>query len=112
MYAYFHWIALRAQFTSAILEIAHQFLLFCIDGDDWFLPAQTPLHFAIEMFELGIAIRRIGPFLGLAVGLSAISQLVQQFRHYLMAHNIIHSFQLGRQVANALACPPQWTFGI
>ncbi len=50
------------QFVPAIPEVAHQLVLFGIDGDDWLLPAESPLHLTVEMFELSVAIRMAGAF--------------------------------------------------
>src|ERR1017187_6582911 len=91
-------IALGPQFPSAILEIANQFLLLRIDGDHWLLPAQRPLHFAVEVFELGIAIRVAGAFGGLAVGLQTVPHLMEQVGHYLVADSVMSARSEERRV--------------
>src|SRR5271157_2569794 len=82
--------------------LTHQFLLLGIHGDHWLLPAQRPLHFTVEVFELGVAIRMAGAFSGLAIGLQTVSHLMEQIGDYLVADGVMLAVQLGGQVADAL----------
>jgi len=58
-------LALGPPFLPVILESPHQLLLFRIHRDDRLVPPKLPLHFPVQVLELGVTIRMIRPFFGL-----------------------------------------------
>jgi hypothetical protein len=62
------------------------------------------------MFELSVAVGMT--FFGLAIGLQAVAQRVQQIRHHLMADPVLHPCQFTSQLADALTSPSQRRFRI
>jgi hypothetical protein len=70
------------------------------------------LDLAVEVFKLRIPIGMTGAFLGLAVGLQAVTQIVQQLRYHPVTGLVAHPPQFGRQLANTLASPAQRRFWI
>src|ERR1019366_3212026 len=65
----------------------------------------SDLDLAIEVFELGVAIRVTRTFSGFAVGLQTVSEIVQQIRDHAVARLMPHAPQLSRPFAKALAGP-------
>src|SRR3954454_9331699 len=80
--------------------------------DDRLFAAQGPLHLAVEMLELGIAVRMVGPLVGLAVGLQTVAQLVEQVGHHLVADAVAEALELRRKLPEALTGPAQGRFGV
>jgi hypothetical protein len=78
-------ITLGAQFASAILEVANQFLLLGIHRNDRLPVALVGLDLGIDVHELGVPVWMRRAFAGLAVGLQAVTQVLQQFCHQPMA---------------------------
>src|SRR5271167_5175849 len=70
----------------SVLEISHQFLLLGVNRYHRLIEGDVAPDSAIDVFELGIAVRMRVSFLGLAVGLQAVPQLMQQLRDYRIAH--------------------------
>src|ERR1700709_1533055 len=64
----------------------------------------------IDMLELGVAIGMTTSFQGLAIGLKAITHLVEHFGDHAMARLVSHPLQLFCQTTNALTGPPQGRF--
>jgi hypothetical protein len=62
-------IAFRAIIGSAILEVADQFLLLRVDGDDRLMLSLRRNGFRVDVFELGIAVGMMRAFIRLAIGL-------------------------------------------
>jgi hypothetical protein len=104
--------ALWLPLLPVVFEIAHQLLLFGVHGDNRLAPSQAPLHLPVQMLKLSVAVGMIRPFFGLAVGLQAVAQRVQQIRHHLMTDPMLQPCQFGGQLADALARPPQRRFRI
>src|SRR5271165_509391 len=70
-------LALAAQLSTAVLEVAHQFLFLRVDRDRRLAGGECGLHPGIDILELRIAVGMLRAFAGLAVGLTAIVQLAQ-----------------------------------
>src|SRR4249919_3734534 len=70
-------LALAAQLSTAVLEVAHQFLFLRVDRDRRLAGGECGLHPGIDVLELRIAVGMLRAFAGLAVGLTAIVQLAQ-----------------------------------
>ena len=75
-------VALRAPFAVGVLDVAREFLLLRVDGDQFF--GQGPDRL-IDETELSVAVWIIGAFLGLAIGLQAELLRLQQFANDRMA---------------------------
>src|SRR5260370_5221311 len=101
------WFSLGMPFTPPVLEIAHQFLLLCIDRDDWFPRCQAGFCLTIEVLELRIPIRVLASLTRLAISLQAVAQRVQQLTHQLMRHLVAYALELLGQFAHTLARPAQ-----
>jgi hypothetical protein len=86
-------LALGAQLTASVLEIADQFLLLGVDRDGGLACGLERLHLGVDIPELRIAaaeqrsqrVRMVHAFPGLAVGLQAKPQAPQQPSHQLLA---------------------------
>src|SRR6202040_3081461 len=75
-------LALRPPLPAAILEVTDQLLLLGIDGNDRLLPDQCCLDQIIDVAKLGVSVRMAVAFSGLAIGLQAEVQLVQQLTNH------------------------------
>jgi hypothetical protein len=73
MHLHFHRLSLRFPFPAHVLEFAHQFLLFGVDGHDRLLLLLEPQNSPADVLKLGIAILVGGAFPSLPVGLQAIA---------------------------------------
>ena len=103
--------AFRTQFSATVLEVAHQFLLLGVHRHDRLPSALEGLHLRVDVLELGVPIRVRRPLPGLAVGLQAVAQLLQQICHQFMADLVTLAVQFVGQLPHALAGPPQRRFG-
>jgi hypothetical protein len=79
-------LALAAQLSTAILEVAHQLLFLRVDRDRRLAGGERRLHLSVDVLELRIAVGMLRALAGLAVGLTAIVQLAQQHADQLLAH--------------------------
>jgi len=95
-----------------IREIPDQFLPLGIDRDDRELLGQAPFHRVIDVVELGIAVRMIAAFFGLAIALQAVLEVVEQVRHLHVADGMMPLLQRPRNRTRALARPSQRRVGI
>jgi hypothetical protein len=104
-----HWLGLTlgTQFTTAVLEIANQFLLLGIDRYRRFTGRKRGFHRRIDVSELLIAVRVIAALAGLAVALAAVLQVSQQVRHNTLARREPLRSQRLHQVTQAAADPTQ-----
>ena len=100
-------LTLRTVLTTAILEIADQFLLLGIDRDRWLPRGQRLLHLSIDVPKLGIAVGMVRPLAGLAIGLEAVSQIAQKIGHHIVTNTMAKFTKPGRHVAQALGRPQQ-----
>src|SRR5262245_28374361 len=71
-------VSLETPFSTAVLELAHQFLLFRVHRDYRLTLPLQPKHFLIDIFELRIAVSVRPSFPGLPVCLQAITGVTQQ----------------------------------
>jgi hypothetical protein len=69
VYPHLFGITRWTQFPPVVFEVPYQFLLFGVHRNRRLLVSQLPLDLAIEVFELGVAIRMTRTFSGFAVGL-------------------------------------------
>ena len=67
---------------------------------------------AVEVLELGVAIRMVRSLQRLAVGLQTVPQIVQHPAHPLVAGSVSLPLQFLCQLAQALTGPPQRRFRI
>ena len=86
-----------------VLEIPDQFPLLRVHGHDRLTRPLEGTHLAVNVLELGVAIRMRRPFAGLAVGLQAVIQAVQQGGHRSVADAVALTLEFLGQVAGALA---------
>jgi hypothetical protein len=93
-------VALRPPFPAAVLEIADQFLLLGINRDDRLLGFERGLRQSIDVSKLRIPIRMAIALSGLAVGLQAEMQRLQQLADDCVADLVPLSAQFRRK-------PPQ-----
>ena len=100
------------QLTAAIFEVADKLLLLRIDRD-YRLPGRLEcLHLGVDMLELSVAIRVIGAFARLAVGLQAEVEALQQAADQLLTGDETPLGQRRGEMALAQADPPQGGLGI
>ena len=71
------------------------------------LAALELLDLRIHVFELRIAVRMRGAFLGLAVRLQAVFLFVQQFGHEHVTHRVSLGPQFSGEIPHAFTGPPQ-----
>src|SRR6185312_14880874 len=86
--------ALGAPLTPAVAEIPNQFLLFGVHRDRRLPMAQAIAHLAVDVAELGIAVRMRAPLAGFAVGLEAVAGRMQQRSNRAQADRVALSAQL------------------
>ena len=100
-------VAGRPPFLPRVLEIPDQFPLFRVHGHDGLPSPLESTHLPVDVLELGVAIRMRRPFAGLAVGLQAVIQVVEQGGHCPVADAVALAFQFLGQVAGTLARPAE-----
>jgi len=102
-----HGLACRPPLSSRVLEIADQFLLLRIDGEDGLRRRLEPSDLLVDVPELRVAVRVVRAFSGLAVGLQAVAGGRQELGHQLSAHGVAHGLERLGQVPHALRGPAQ-----
>ena len=100
-------LAAGTPLPPGIAEIPDQFLLFRVDRDDRLTAPLEGPHPPVDVLELGVAIGMVVSFLGLAVGLQAVPQVVQQGGDGLVAHGMALAAQFLGQFPGALGGPAQ-----
>jgi hypothetical protein len=100
-------LTLGLPFTSAIAELADQFLLLCIHRNHRLATRLKSLHGRIDILELRIAIGMRLPLSGFAVALQAEAFFPEQVRHRPCTHTMSRFSQFGSQALGALARPAQ-----
>ena len=105
MGAHSFWATLWSPFPPGLLEIPEKFLLFGVHRDYGLATTLELLDLAIDVLELGIAIRMLLALAGLAVALEAVVHVFQQTRHSIVADGMTQSYQGVCQVARTLARP-------
>ena len=103
----FFGLALRLPLPASVFEIPDQLFLLGIHGNDWQAPAEKGPGLSIEILKLRIAVRVLGAFNRLGIGLQTVPHLVQQVGHFAIANVVALALQLGRQVPRAFAGPAQ-----
>ena len=105
-------VALGAIFAPVVAEIADQFLFLGVDRDHRLLFGQRRGHLGVDVAELRIAVRVAVALRGFAVGLQTVTRLTEQVGDQGAADRVTLRLQRLRQVAHALAGPPQWRLRI
>src|SRR5438552_16200794 len=105
-------VALGAIFAPVVAEIADQFLFLGVDRDHRLLFGQRRGHLSVDVAELRIAVRVAVALRGFAVGLQTVTRLTEQVGDQGAADRVTLRLQRLRQVAHALADPPQWRLRI
>src|SRR5262249_60650020 len=75
------WLALGPPLTARVLEIPYQLLLFRVHRDHRLAALLEAPGLGVDVLELGIAVGMLPAFTPLAIGLQAITRLVQEGRH-------------------------------
>jgi len=105
-------VAFGSPTTPFLLEIPNQFSLFRIDRDDWLPTFLKGPNLFIDVLKLGIAIRVVGSFSRLPIGLQAIVHLMQKLSHGLMADGMPLVVQFLSQLAATFRRPFQGRLGV
>jgi len=98
-------IVLGPQLPSRIFEIADQLLLFRIHRNDRLVTGLKWLDLLVNMLNLGIAVQMRAALERLAVGLQAITHLLEQGGNQAMARLMSQPCQVVRQLAHAFGGP-------
>ena len=93
--------------TTAITELAHQFLLLGIDRHHGLALPLAGLGPAVDVVELRIPIRVGAALDRLAVGLEAVAQIMQEAVDGPLTHRVPLGLKFRRQLGCTLARPPQ-----
>jgi hypothetical protein len=111
-----HVHALRIAFGtiigSAILEVANQFLLLGVDGDDGLLLGLRRNDFRVDVFELGVAVGMSRAFIRLAVRLAREPEFHQFRAHRVGTDRMPHLRQGRGKLLHAFRHPDQRSHGI
>ncbi len=97
----------RPPLASGVLEVADQFLLLRVDGDDGLRGPLEPPDLLVDIPELRVAVRMGCSFTSLPIGLQTVARHRQQFGHQLPADLMAHALQTRRQVSDAFRGPAQ-----
>src|SRR5712664_430991 len=98
---------LRSPFASGVLEIADKLLLLGIDRDRRLTCRERFFHPIVDVVELRVTIGIVGSLAGLAVGLQAVIEPVQEFADERPANRMAHVAQALAELAKALGSPQQ-----
>src|SRR5215475_2841809 len=99
---YFHGLAFRLPFSSAVFEVADQFFLFGIDRNNRLTALLDSTHSRVDMLKLRIPIRMSRPFSCLAIALQAVAGRYQQATHGIFADFAFSSGEFQGQSRGAL----------
>src|SRR4051812_39463949 len=105
-------VPLGLPLPSAILEVADQFLLLGVDGDDGPTGCEVAATGLADVAELGVTVGALLPLVCLGVGLEAVAEVVEQLAGDAVADGESSPGQSLGQLARALAGPPQGGHGI
>ena len=94
-------------FASAVLELADEFLFLGVHRDDRLAATLKLPHAGVDVLELGVAVGVLAAFFGLAVGLQAVAQALEQPSDRAGTHAMARARQLPGQARRALARPAQ-----
>jgi hypothetical protein len=84
------------------LVLADELLLLGVDADRRPVLLDRGGHLVVDVAKLRVTVRMLGALLGLAVGLQAVAELVQQPRDGAIADLVTQSAQLDGELAHAL----------
>jgi hypothetical protein len=97
---------------AGVLEIPDQFPLLRVHRHDRLAPALEGAQPGVDVFELGVAVGMRRPFPGLAVGLQAVVQLMEQGSDRLVTDRMPLAAQFRGQCARTLAGPAEGGLGV
>src|SRR6516225_9824250 len=100
-------VSLRPQLPPVVFEVAHQFLLLRIHGNDGLaigLKFPDPIADMVKL-RIPVGVRR--SLQRFAVGLQTILHAMQDLGHHPVTGPMPHAVQLGSQLTHALTCPAQ-----
>jgi hypothetical protein len=92
---------------AAILNVPDQILLVGIHRDDRLPGLESGLDLGIDVLELGVPVRVALSLEGLAVGLEAVAEFVEQLGDHATTGRMPHALEFLSQFADAFAGPPQ-----
>jgi hypothetical protein len=104
--------ALWPPFAAGVLEVSDQLLLLRVHRDRRLSTLLEATNLVEDVVELRVAIRVLGPFAGLAVGLQTVAARLQKLGDQGVAHPVPLGPQLLRQATHALRRPTQRRVGI
>src|SRR6266550_5349333 len=99
------WLAFGTQLTPAVLEGTDQLLFLSVYRDGRLTGPQLLLDRAIQVFKLSVAVWMFAAFQGFLIGLQAVAEIVEEFRHHTMAGLVPLRLELIGQLAHTLARP-------
>src|SRR4051812_1858406 len=99
--------SLGLPFLAAVLEIADQFLLLGVDGNHWIASRLVLRRLASDMGELGVPVRMLATFPGLAGRLETVAKVRQKVTDTARADLMALLDQFPRKPRRALARPAQ-----
>ena len=100
-------LPLGPQLTAAVPEVADKLFLLRVDRDHRLSGSLECLHLSVDMLELSVTIRVVRTFAGLAVGLQAEVEALQQATDQFLAGDEAPRRERRGQMALAQADPPQ-----
>jgi len=98
--------------SAGILEVADEFLLLGVHGDDRLPLALKRQDRSVDVPKLRIPVRVAATFLGLLVALQCVPGVPQNVCQGAEANVMSHGAELCAQLADALGSPQQGVFGI
>jgi len=98
----------RKPLLAGVVEVSDEFFFLGVHRDHRKAKRQPSFHFTVDMSKLRIAIRVVFAFLGLAIALKTVVEIVKNLGHLRMADRVILSAQLIRNRPRTLADPSQW----
>src|SRR6266568_599448 len=106
-------LALRIPLAPRVLEVADQFLLLGVDGDDRHTALDAVLGLGVDVLELRVAIRVLGAFDGLVRRLQAVAVVAKEPGDRPVADlDVVLREQFLGQHHRALARPAQRRLGV
>ena len=100
-------LPLRTPLPAPVAILSNQLLFLGVNRNYWLPQGLEGAPPPVDMLELRIAVRMLGAFQRLAVGLQAVAQLVQQPVDRTLAHRMAGAPQVLSQPRRAAAGPQQ-----
>ena len=110
--AHGHRLPGRVPFPPSILEVAHEFFLLGIHGDDRLPGLQGGLDLGINIGKLGIPVWVTRALQRLAVGLETVAQVVEEGGDNAMTGGVPQAAEFLGQLPHTLARPAQRGLGV